>query len=52
MISNKTGWATIAYLIARDEAHEQVYAKALEVLRVNWGKVLPIPKIAGVTQLG
>ena len=45
MTSNKTARGTIAYLIARDEAHERAYAKALEVLGVNWGKVLPIPKI-------
>jgi len=45
MTSNKTARATIAYLIARDEAHERAYAKALEVLGVNWGKTLPIPQI-------
>lgn len=45
MTSNKTARGTIAYLIARDEAHERAYAKALEALGVNWGKVLPIPKI-------
>lgn len=45
MTSNKTARATIAYLIARDEAHERGYAKALEALGVNWGKTLPIPKI-------
>lgn len=45
MTSNKTARGTIAYLIARDEAHERAYAKALEVLGVNWGQVLPIPKI-------
>lgn len=45
MTSNKTARGTIAYLIVRDEAHERAYAKALEVLGVNWGKVLPIPKI-------
>ncbi len=44
MTSNKTARATIAYLIARDEAHIKVFAKALETLGVNWGKVLPIPK--------
>ena len=45
MTSNKTARGTIAYLIARDEAHERACAKALEVLGVNWGQVLPIPKI-------
>jgi Mn-containing catalase len=28
----------------RDEAHQAAFAKALETLGVNWGKVLPIPK--------
>jgi Mn-containing catalase len=44
MTDNKTARATISYLIVRDQAHEAVYAKALETLGVNWGKVLPIPK--------
>jgi Mn-containing catalase len=44
MTANKTARSTIAYLIVRDQAHENVYAKALESLGVNWGKVLPIPK--------
>lgn len=43
MIDNETARATISYLIVRDHAHEMVYAKALESLGVNWGKVLPIP---------
>lgn len=43
MTENKTARATISYLIVRDHAHENVYAKALETLGVNWGKVLPIP---------
>jgi Mn-containing catalase len=43
MTANKTARATISYLIVRDHAHENVYAKALETLGVNWGKVLPIP---------
>lgn len=43
MTNNKTARATISYLIARDEAHEKAYAKALESLGVSWGKVLPIP---------
>lgn len=45
MTSNKTARATVAYLIARDEAHQKVFAKALETLGVNWGKVLPIPAV-------
>ena len=44
MTDNKTARATIAYLIVRDQAHENAYAKALETLGVNWGKALPIPK--------
>jgi Mn-containing catalase len=44
MTDNKTARSTIAYLIVRDQAHENAYAKALESLGVNWGAVLPIPK--------
>lgn len=44
MTENKTARSTIAYLIVRDQAHENAFAKALESLGVNWGKVLPIPK--------
>jgi Mn-containing catalase len=44
MTNNKTARSTIAYLIVRDEAHEKAYAKALETLGVQWGKILPIPK--------
>ncbi len=44
MTDNKTARSTIAYLIVRDQAHENAYAKALETLGVDWGKVLPIPK--------
>ncbi|MBG6055336.1 Mn-containing catalase [Salinibacterium sp. CAN_S4] len=44
MTDNATARSTIAYLIVRDQAHENAYAKALETLGVNWGKVLPIPK--------
>jgi Mn-containing catalase len=36
--------STIAYLIVRDQAHENAFAKALETLGVNWGAALPIPK--------
>jgi Mn-containing catalase len=35
----------VSYLIVRDLVHEKVFAKALEVLGVNWGKALPIPRI-------
>ncbi len=44
MTDNKTARSTIAYLIVRDQAHENAFAKALESLGVNWGSVLPIPK--------
>lgn len=44
MSSNKTLRATVAILIARDEAHEMAFAKALETLGIDWGKALPIPK--------
>jgi Mn-containing catalase len=44
MSSNKTLRATVAFLIARDEAHEMAFAKALETLGVQWNKILPIPK--------
>lgn len=44
MTANKTARSTIAYLIVRDQAHENAYARALETLGVEWGKVLPIPK--------
>lgn len=43
MSENKTLRATVSYLIVRDHAHELAFAKALEALGVNWGKVLPIP---------
>ena len=44
MSTNKTLRATVAFLIARDEAHEMAFAKALETLGVDWAKLLPIPK--------
>ena len=43
MTNNKTARSTVAYLIVRDHAHENVYARALESLGVNWNKTLPIP---------
>ncbi|MBA3442620.1 MAG: manganese catalase family protein [Pyrinomonadaceae bacterium] len=43
MTDNKIARSTISYLIARDQAHELAFAKALETLGVNWNKVLPIP---------
>lgn len=44
MSENKTLRATVAFLIARDEAHEMAFAKALETLGVEWNRLLPIPK--------
>lgn len=44
MTSNKTARSTISYLIVRDQAHENAYARALETLGVDWKKTLPIPK--------
>ncbi|SFT09426.1 Mn-containing catalase [Saccharopolyspora flava] len=44
MSANRTLRSTVAYLIVRDQAHENAYAKALESLGVNWSKTLPIPK--------
>jgi len=44
MTANRTARSTVAYLIVRDQAHENAYAKALETLGVDWGKLLPIPK--------
>lgn len=44
MTDNRTARSTIAYLIVRDQAHENAYAKALETLGVNWKSLLPIPK--------
>ncbi|PRY65394.1 Mn-containing catalase [Glaciihabitans tibetensis] len=44
MTDNKTARSTISYLIVRDQAHENAYAKALETLGINWKSALPIPK--------
>jgi Mn-containing catalase len=44
MTDNKTARSTLSYLIVRDQAHENAYAKALESLGVDWNKLLPIPK--------
>jgi Mn-containing catalase len=44
MSDNKALRATVSFLIARDEAHEMAFAKALETLGVEWNKLLPIPK--------
>jgi Mn-containing catalase len=44
MSSNKTLRATVSFLIVRDEAHQAAFARALETLGVDWGKVLPVPR--------
>ncbi len=44
MTDNPTARSTVAYLIVRDQAHENAYARALETLGVNWSTLLPIPK--------
>ena len=43
MSSNKTFRETLAFLMVRDNAHQNAFAKALETLGVNWGKLFPIP---------
>lgn len=43
MSSNPTFRETLAFLIVRDNAHQNAFAKALEELGVNWGKIFPIP---------
>jgi len=45
MSSNKTFRETLAFLIVRDSAHQLAFAKALETLGVDWGKILPVPDI-------
>lgn len=44
MSENKSLRATVSFLIVRDEAHQAAFARALETLGVDWGKVLPVPK--------
>jgi Mn-containing catalase len=44
MTDNPIARKTVAYLIVRDQAHENAYARALETLGVDWGTLLPIPK--------
>ncbi|WP_053220031.1 manganese catalase family protein [Virgibacillus senegalensis] len=43
MSDNKAFRETLAFLIVRDNAHQNAFAKALETLGVDWGKLLPIP---------
>lgn len=43
MSSNKTFRETLAFLMVRDNAHQNAFAKALETLGVDWGKLFPVP---------
>jgi Mn-containing catalase len=43
MNSNKTFRETLAFLIVRDNAHQNAFAKALETLGVDWAKIFPVP---------
>lgn len=43
MSSNQTFRETLAFLIVRDNAHQNAFAKALETLGVDWGKTFPVP---------
>ncbi|MCP1133501.1 manganese catalase family protein [Paenibacillus polysaccharolyticus] len=43
MSTNKAFRETLAFLIVRDNAHQNAFAKALETLGVDWGGIFPIP---------
>lgn len=43
MSTNKTFRETLAFLIVRDNAHQNAFAKALETLGVSWGSLFPVP---------
>jgi Mn-containing catalase len=43
MSSNKTFRETLAFLMVRDNAHQNAFAKALETLGVEWGSLFPVP---------
>lgn len=43
MSSNKTFRETLAFLIVRDNAHQNSFEKALETLGVDWAKLFPLP---------
>ncbi|WP_256757643.1 manganese catalase family protein [Cohnella sp. WQ 127256] len=43
MSANKTFRETLGFLIVRDNAHQNAFAKALETLGVDWGKTFPVP---------
>ncbi|MFE7083941.1 manganese catalase family protein [Priestia megaterium] len=43
MSSNPTLRETLGFLIVRDNAHQNAFAKALETLGVDWAKLFPVP---------
>lgn len=43
MSTNKAFRETLGFLIVRDNAHQNAFAKALETLGVQWGNLFPIP---------
>ncbi len=43
MSTNKAFRETLVFLIVRDNAHQNAFAKALETLGVEWGKIFPVP---------
>ncbi|OCA89232.1 manganese catalase family protein [Pradoshia sp. D12] len=43
MSNNQTFRETLGFLIVRDNAHQNAFAKALETLGVDWGKIFPVP---------
>lgn len=43
MSSNRTFRETLGFLIVRDNAHQNAFAKALETLGVEWAKLFPVP---------
>lgn len=43
MSTNKTFRETLAFLMVRDNAHQNAFAKALETLGVEWAKLFPVP---------
>lgn len=43
MSSNAAFRETLGFLIVRDNAHQNAFAKALETLGVDWAKLFPVP---------
>lgn len=43
MSSNQTFREALAFLIVRDQAYQNAFAKALETLWVDCGKLFPVP---------